>query len=209
MASKFIAIFGLFAVTHAALMDYSALNNRLQQHQQQQQQLNYEMQLENNRHQDYLNQQHLENEQRQYLENQRKIQLYQEWQQQQNHHLQNINNNQLLPFLEGRYRLNIQHPTSTSTQYFVKDSRQNAPVYEFGYSVNDDFTGDRKVHHERANGDYVQGHYSLIDADGLTRTVDYKVDDHNGFQANVSRKPVTLVHKNTNNLANGWEVPRF
>jgi hypothetical protein len=69
--------------------------------------------------------------------------------------------------------------------------------YEFNYEVHDDHTGDIKSQQERREGDHVVGSYSLIDADGYRRTVEYTADDHNGFTAVVHREPIgnAQVHK--------------
>jgi Insect cuticle protein len=61
--------------------------------------------------------------------------------------------------------------------------------YSFSYDVNDAQTYDVKSQSEYSKNGYVAGSYSLIDADGLRRTVDYTADDYNGFQANVRREP--------------------
>ena len=65
--------------------------------------------------------------------------------------------------------------------------------YEFSYDVHDTHTGDIKNQHESRNGDHVEGQYSLIDADGYRRIVDYSSDAHTGFIAHVRREP--LEHK--------------
>lgn len=67
------------------------------------------------------------------------------------------------------------------------------PQYSFAYDVQDSLTGDSKSQHETRNGDVVSGSYSLIDADGHKRTVEYTADPHHGFNAVVHREP--LVHK--------------
>ena len=61
--------------------------------------------------------------------------------------------------------------------------------YDFSYSVHDEHTGDIKDQHEVRDGDSVHGSYSLIDADGYQRTVEYTADEHNGFNAVVHREP--------------------
>ncbi|KAK4885546.1 hypothetical protein RN001_001817 [Aquatica leii] len=66
------------------------------------------------------------------------------------------------------------------------------PNYEFGYAVNDPHTGDSKSQQETRHGDVVQGSYSLIDSDGTKRTVHYSADDHNGFNAVVSKEPIAV-----------------
>ncbi|XP_050072554.1 cuticle protein 7-like [Anopheles maculipalpis] len=71
----------------------------------------------------------------------------------------------------------------------------HGPVeYRFEYSVNDDHTGDSKRQHEERHGDKVTGQYSLIDADGYRRIVDYSADKHTGFVANVHREPIKGFH---------------
>jgi hypothetical protein len=47
------------------------------------------------------------------------------------------------------------------------------PQYQFGYSVNDQFTGDNKAHTEFRDGDIVKGEYSLVQPDGILRKVNY------------------------------------
>lgn len=67
------------------------------------------------------------------------------------------------------------------------------PQYNFAYEIQDGLTGDNKHQHEFRDGDVVQGSYSLVDADGFKRTVDYTADPLNGFNAVVRREP--LVQK--------------
>ncbi|XP_063532536.1 cuticle protein 7-like isoform X1 [Cydia strobilella] len=57
--------------------------------------------------------------------------------------------------------------------------------YEYSYSVADGHTGDNKSQHETRDGDVVKGSYSLKEADGSIRTVEYTADPHNGFNAVV------------------------
>ncbi|XP_063922829.1 adult-specific cuticular protein ACP-20-like [Zophobas morio] len=59
--------------------------------------------------------------------------------------------------------------------------------YEFKYGVGDPKTGDRKEQAEVRVGDVVKGEYSLAEPDGTIRVVKYTADDHNGFNAVVSR----------------------
>ncbi|XP_045492957.1 uncharacterized protein LOC123692276 [Colias croceus] len=60
------------------------------------------------------------------------------------------------------------------------------PRYDFAYSVADGHTGDNKSQHESRDGDVVHGEYSLLEADGSVRRVEYTADPHNGFNAVVS-----------------------
>ncbi|KAJ8726630.1 hypothetical protein PYW07_001328 [Mythimna separata] len=62
----------------------------------------------------------------------------------------------------------------------------------FAYDVADPNTGDYKSQVETRVGGTVAGQYSLLDADGTKRTVDYTADDVNGFNA-VVRKDAAVV----------------
>lgn len=64
------------------------------------------------------------------------------------------------------------------------------PRYSFAYDVQDARTGDSKAQYETRDGDVVRGSYSLIEADGTRRVVEYTADPINGFNAIVSREPV-------------------
>ncbi|XP_022207474.2 cuticle protein 19 [Nilaparvata lugens] len=61
------------------------------------------------------------------------------------------------------------------------------PKYAFNYGVKDTHTGDIKSQTEERDGDVVKGQYSLLEADGTTRTVDYTADAHSGFNAVVTK----------------------
>ncbi|KAG7189080.1 hypothetical protein KM043_008659 [Ampulex compressa] len=61
------------------------------------------------------------------------------------------------------------------------------PKYSFNYGVIDGYTGDSKSAWEERDGDTVKGEYSVVEADGSIRTVTYTADDHNGFNAIVTR----------------------
>ncbi|CAL7941288.1 unnamed protein product [Xylocopa violacea] len=62
------------------------------------------------------------------------------------------------------------------------------PQYSYAYDVHDSLTGDAKSQQETRDGDVVQGSYSLIEADGTRRTVDYTADPVNGFNAVVRKE---------------------
>ncbi|KAJ2939697.1 hypothetical protein O0L34_g14416 [Tuta absoluta] len=76
-------------------------------------------------------------------------------------------------------------PTSNSWRY--ENYPDAYPKYEFEYAVSDKKTGDQKHHHEYRDGDKVHGEYSLVEADGSLRKVEYKADDYRGFNAVVSK----------------------
>ncbi|XP_045765012.1 uncharacterized protein LOC123867157 [Maniola jurtina] len=63
----------------------------------------------------------------------------------------------------------------------------------FAYDVADPYTGDYKSQHETRVGGVVKGQYSLLDADGTKRTVDYAADDVNGFNAVVRKDPAVVA----------------
>ncbi|KAE8573393.1 cuticle protein 21-like [Halyomorpha halys] len=67
------------------------------------------------------------------------------------------------------------------------------PSYDFNYSVNDPLTGDAKQQYESRQGDVVQGSYSLVEADGSRRIVDYTADPINGFNAVVHKEAGAVV----------------
>lgn len=71
----------------------------------------------------------------------------------------------------------------------VEYEHEAPPKYDFSYSVHDTETGDIKQQQESRDGDVVHGSYSLYDADGHHRIVEYTADDHNGFNAVVRREP--------------------
>ncbi|XP_067625311.1 larval cuticle protein A2B-like [Eurosta solidaginis] len=64
------------------------------------------------------------------------------------------------------------------------------PQYTYGYDVKDALSGDSKTAVETRDGGFVQGQYSLNDADGYRRIVDYTSDPVNGFNAVVRREPL-------------------
>ncbi|XP_067644823.1 histidine-rich protein PFHRP-III-like [Eurosta solidaginis] len=61
------------------------------------------------------------------------------------------------------------------------------PKYSFDYGVKDSHTGDHKSQWEHRDGDHVKGGYTLAEADGTTRVVEYSSDGHSGFNAVVKR----------------------
>ncbi|XP_055851161.1 larval cuticle protein A2B-like [Episyrphus balteatus] len=70
------------------------------------------------------------------------------------------------------------------------DGHDPHPQYTFAYDVQDAISGDSKNQHESRDGDIVHGQYSLNDADGYRRIVDYTADPLNGFNAVVRREPL-------------------
>ncbi|XP_050669069.1 histidine-rich glycoprotein-like [Leptidea sinapis] len=69
------------------------------------------------------------------------------------------------------------------------------PKYQYEYKVEDPHTGDNKFQHEVRDGDSVKGVYSLQEADGSIRTVEYTSDKDHGFNAVVKHSaPGQHVH---------------
>lgn len=68
------------------------------------------------------------------------------------------------------------------------------PQYSFSYDIHDSLTGDAKSQTESRDGDVVKGQYSLIEADGTRRIVDYTADSVNGFNAVVHKEGVPNQH---------------
>ena len=67
------------------------------------------------------------------------------------------------------------------------------PQYKFSYGVDDRVSCNAKSQYEERDGDVLQGHYSVIDADGFKRTVHYTANPHNGFNAVVNREPLVKL----------------
>ncbi|CAG4997478.1 unnamed protein product [Parnassius apollo] len=61
----------------------------------------------------------------------------------------------------------------------------------FSYGVADPYTGDYKSQIESRAGDNVLGQYSLLEADGTRRTVDYSAGAE-GFNANIRKDPALI-----------------
>ncbi|KAL7730797.1 hypothetical protein ACLKA6_003565 [Drosophila palustris] len=83
-------------------------------------------------------------------------------------------------------------PVAVAQKVVVKsdETYDPHPQYRFSYGVDDKLTGDSKAQVEERDGDVVRGEYSLVDADGYKRTVQYTADPINGFNAVVNREPL-------------------
>ncbi|XP_037722287.1 kininogen-1-like [Drosophila subpulchrella] len=73
----------------------------------------------------------------------------------------------------------------THPQWSHHEEPKHHPKYEFDYGVKDTKTGDIKQQWETRDGDKVKGGYTMKEADGRTRIVEYTADSHHGFQATV------------------------
>ncbi|PSN37970.1 hypothetical protein C0J52_10433 [Blattella germanica] len=91
-------------------------------------------------------------------------------------------------YAPGSAALNYAHGPASGHGYASGPVDYYAPPnYEFNYGVKDGHTNDIKEQKEKRVGDKVDGHYSVVEPDGTTRTVHYTADDQNGFNAVVSR----------------------
>ncbi|EDS32923.1 cuticle protein [Culex quinquefasciatus] len=77
-------------------------------------------------------------------------------------------------------------------KHVVADEYDPNPQYSFSYGISDALTGDQKSQQESRNGDVVQGSYSVVDPDGVKRTVEYTADPIHGFNAVVHREPLAV-----------------
>ncbi|XP_055623353.1 cuticle protein 19-like [Toxorhynchites rutilus septentrionalis] len=76
-------------------------------------------------------------------------------------------------------------PERGSNQEGVHKDYYTYPKYTFEYGVKDPHTGDHKSQWETRDGDAVKGGYTVHEADGSERVVEYTSDKQNGFQAHV------------------------
>ncbi|EDW18962.1 cuticle protein 8 [Drosophila mojavensis] len=77
------------------------------------------------------------------------------------------------------------HHWAPQHHHVAVEEAHHHPKYQFDYGVKDTKTGDIKQQWETRDGDKVKGGYTMKEADGRTRIVEYTADDHNGFQAVV------------------------
>ncbi|XP_065157784.1 larval cuticle protein A3A-like [Atheta coriaria] len=101
------------------------------------------------------------------------------------------------PVAHAAYAAPVAHayahaPVAYAAKAVVPEPFDPNPQYQYGYGINDHLTGDNKNAQEVRNGDAVHGSYSLIDADGFKRTVEYTADDVHGFNAVVHREPLAV-----------------
>lgn len=187
MSFKLTIVCAALAAVSCARLDNDQLSRQLQQQQEIIEQQN-EM---------IRDQQRTESQQRQVqmrdLEDQRRRQdqMIRDQQQQRldamrsNENLFNTAQRQLVP---TSFQI-VSIPSSRRSFQYVDDSN-----YNFGYAVSDLTTGDIKSQQEVRRGDQVQGQYTMMDADGYQRTVEYRADDQNGFDAEVRREPALIAY---------------
>ncbi|XP_038120635.1 cuticle protein 19-like [Culex quinquefasciatus] len=81
---------------------------------------------------------------------------------------------------------------TVSAQYwggegYHHEDHHSYPKYKYEYGVKDHHTGDHKSQWESRDGDVVKGGYTLDEADGTKRVVEYHSDKHHGLTAHVKR----------------------
>uniref|UniRef100_A0A2S2P1D1 Cuticle protein 8 n=1 Tax=Schizaphis graminum TaxID=13262 RepID=A0A2S2P1D1_SCHGA len=80
-------------------------------------------------------------------------------------------------------------PAYSAPAYHAPAAYSAPAQYSFEYSVYDPYTYDVKSQHELSDGNgYVKGSYSLLEADGSTRIVEYTADDYDSFNAVVKNE---------------------
>ncbi|XP_015126921.1 larval cuticle protein A2B [Diachasma alloeum] len=85
------------------------------------------------------------------------------------------------------------HPAPVSVQRTINPEDDPHPQYSYAYDVQDATTGDFKNQQESRDGDTVHGSYSLLEADGTRRIVEYTADPINGFNAVVHKEPAQVA----------------
>jgi hypothetical protein len=94
----------------------------------------------------------------------------------------------LAQYAAPAYKPAYSAPAYAAPKVYAPEPAYAPAPYNFEYSVNDPHTYDVKSQQEYSDGNgYVKGSYSLLEADGSTRVVEYTADDHNGFNADVKK----------------------
>lgn len=78
-------------------------------------------------------------------------------------------------------------PVHPAPKAYAPEPAYPPAPYSFEYSVNDPHTYDVKSQSEHSDGKTVKGYYSLAEADGTKRIVEYTADDY-GFNAEVKKE---------------------
>ncbi|XP_023703758.1 larval cuticle protein A2B isoform X2 [Cryptotermes secundus] len=91
------------------------------------------------------------------------------------------------PAALAAYPAPVAAPIAAPVAVTKLDYADSYPQYQFAYTVQDALTGDSKAQEETRDGGIVKGSYSLIEPDGVRRTVNYYADPVNGFNAVVQR----------------------
>lgn len=93
----------------------------------------------------------------------------------------------LAQYAASTYKPAYLAPAYTAPKAYVPEPAYAPIPYSFEYNVNDPYTYDVKSQAESSDGKNVKGYYSLIEADGTKRIVEYIADDY-GFNAVVKKE---------------------
>lgn len=186
MSFKLLIVCAVLAAASSARIDGGQLDRQIQQQQELIQQQNERLQNQHltEERQRLVQLRDLEAQQR------RQEQMIRDQQQQRLEHMRAndfrfiTTPSQVIP---GTVRI-VNVPSSRRNFQFFDDSN-----YNFAYAVSDLTTGDIKSQQEVRRGDQVTGQYTMMDADGYQRIVDYRADDVNGFDAEVRREPALVA----------------
>lgn len=189
MSFKFVLVCATLAVASCARMDQQELNRQMQQQQEMIQQQNEHIRehhrVENNQRQAQMRD--LEDQVRQQDQLARDQEQLIRDQEQQVRDNKRVDGNVFA--LPRPHFVNVPIQFASVPSSFRNFERSDDSNYNFAYAVSDLTTGDVKSQNEIRRGDQVQGRYSMMDSDGYQRTVEYRADDKNGFDAEVRREP--------------------
>lgn len=99
----------------------------------------------------------------------------------------NVQGNVNYPQVQTQQNYGQTQSTQTNFGHGFESKGFAYPKYKFEYGVKDPRTGDHKSQWEIRDGDVVKGEYTLDEADGTKRIVEYKADSKHGFNAIVKK----------------------
>ncbi|XP_014253945.1 cuticle protein 19 [Cimex lectularius] len=84
-----------------------------------------------------------------------------------------------------------------------EENHGNQVQYNYRYAIDDRLSGTVMDKWEERRGDFVKGAYSVLDPEGMIRTVDYQVDGDSGFKAVVKTRMPNQFYLSTQQF---WEA---
>ncbi|XP_062543962.1 cuticle protein 19-like [Armigeres subalbatus] len=90
-------------------------------------------------------------------------------------------------FVAVAVALPYKHAPAAHYQEPKEDYHHQPAQYKFEYGVKDAHSGDHKAQWEQRDGKHVKGQYTLEEADGGHRVVEYESDAHGGINFHVSK----------------------
>ncbi|XP_049549054.1 uncharacterized protein LOC125960003 [Anopheles darlingi] len=124
------------------------------------------------------------------------LQDYHQHQHNQQQQQQQQQQNQQQQRLHGLDLENRHQSTESRYETALQNRKEDQIGYDFSYSVHDPVTGDQKSQEESRRNGHVRGQYSWVDADGIRQIVDYRADDHTGFNAQQRTEPANRPRLN-------------